>query len=174
ADAAAGAARAPAAIHAPEDAADDADGGAAAPGLRPHPGGAAPPPAAALRRRHVEANKSTRLVLPAMSVSVLIGVVVGAIICYVVGCAPVRTEPAVKERVVTPGERLCLDFMERKNRGDPTANDLLGPALVVPPNPVTEEEGQRLDTEIFLRRDYRIREEHPAGTGRRLLGPAGG
>lgn len=110
-----------------------------------------------------------RFVLPALSISVLVGVAVGAILCYVVGCAPVRTEPTRKARIVTPEEQLCLEFAERKNRGDPRANDLLGPPPVVPATAVTEADAQRLDTEIFLRRDYRIREVRPEGSDGRIV-----
>ena len=53
----------------------------------------------------------TRLALPALSIGALIGVIVGAIICYVAGCAPARTE-VKRARVVTV--RLhCLREMKR-------------------------------------------------------------
>ena len=51
---------------------------------------------------------------------------------------------------------LCYQFRDRKNAGDPTAADLLGPAPVVPATPVSPEEADRLQTEFFLRQDLRL------------------
>ena len=57
---------------------------------------------------------------------------------------------------LTPDERLCNQFLERKNAGDPAAADLLGPAPVVPATPISPEEADRLQTEFFLRQDLQV------------------
>jgi hypothetical protein len=110
-----------------------------------------------------------RLVLPALAISLFLSVALGAVVCYVVGCAPTPPAAPTKARVVTPEEKVCLRFAELKNRGDASANELLGAPPVVPADPVTEAEGQRLDTEVFLRRDYRITDVRPEGTDGRLF-----
>jgi hypothetical protein len=99
-----------------------------------------------------------------------LGVAIGALLCYVVGCAPVPpAAPPAKARVVPPEEKVCLRFAELKNKGDVAANELLGPPPVVPAEAVSEAEGQRLDTEVFLRRDYRITDVRPEGAGGRTF-----
>ncbi len=60
----------------------------------------------------------------------------------------------------TPEERLCAEYIQRKNAGTPAA-ELLGPPPAVPDGPVSREEADRLDTEFFLRQDV-----HFSGVGR--------
>lgn len=104
-----------------------------------------------------------RAVLPAAALSVLAGVAVGLIVCFVAGCnQPVSNAAA---QPLSPEETLCRQFVELKNAGNPEANNLLGPPPVVPATSVSPEEAQRLDTEIFLRRDYRIVEVRRADPG---------
>lgn len=66
----------------------------------------------------------------------------------------------------TPEQRLCVRFLQLKNAGDPAAEKLLGPAPVVPVAPLSPEEAERLQTDLFLRQNFRV-----VGTGRdRLTG----
>jgi hypothetical protein len=64
----------------------------------------------------------------------------------------------------TSDQQLCDEFVRLKNDGDARANDLLGPAPVVPTEPVGEAEADRLDAEIILRRPFRVREARPLPT----------
>jgi hypothetical protein len=64
--------------------------------------------------------------------------------------------PAPPFRPDPEQERLCRRFMELKNQNDPAAGELLGPAPVVPIEPVSSEEVRRLDAEIFLRRNCKV------------------
>ena len=66
----------------------------------------------------------------------------------------------------TPEQRLCVQFLKFKNANDPAADGLLGPTPAVPAAPVTREEAERLQTDFFLRQDFRV-----VGTGRD--GPTG-
>jgi hypothetical protein len=52
--------------------------------------------------------------------------------------------------------KLLRRFMELKNAGDPAANDLLGPAPVVPAAAMSPEEADRLHAEFFLHGDFRV------------------
>jgi hypothetical protein len=56
----------------------------------------------------------------------------------------------------SPELELCRRFIALKNANDPAANDLLGPAPVVPAEPVSPEEADRIHAEFFLRENYRI------------------
>src|SRR5262249_44656552 len=71
----------------------------------------------------------------------------------------------------SPEELLCRQFIDWKNSHDPRADDLLGPAPIVPKDPVSPQEADRLHAEIFLRRDYRVLDVHPESgeTGRIVL-----
>ncbi len=76
---------------------------------------------------------------------------------------PAVAEPAPRDwsqAPETPEERLCAQFMQRKNAGAP-APELLGPPPAVPDGPVSPEEADRLDTEFSLRQDV-----HFSGVGR--------
>ena len=76
---------------------------------------------------------------------------------------PAVAEPAPRDwsqAPETPEERLCAEFMQRKNAGAP-APELLGPPPAVPDGPVSPEEADRLDTEFSLRQDV-----HFSGVGR--------
>jgi hypothetical protein len=61
----------------------------------------------------------------------------------------------------TAEERICVQFLQLKNAGDPAADQLLGPAPAVPAAPVSPEGAERLQTDFFLRQDFRV-----VGTGR--------
>ena len=61
-----------------------------------------------------------------------------------------------------PELALCRQFMELKNAGDPTANNLLTPKPVTPEKPLSPEETERLlDGQLLLRENFRIKEVHP-------------
>jgi hypothetical protein len=64
----------------------------------------------------------------------------------------VATQPAPS----SPELDLCRRFMELKNTGDPAANDLLGPAPVVPAAAVSPAEADQLHAEFFLRGDFQV------------------
>ena len=88
-----------------------------------------------------------------------------AVFLVALGCLAIALE-GCGQRVttVTPmseEEQLVRQFAELKNAGNPRAHDLLGAAAEVPPESVSPEEAQRLDAEIFLRRDYRVKEVRP-------------
>jgi hypothetical protein len=51
---------------------------------------------------------------------------------------------------------LCRQFMALKNDRDAAANDLLGPAPVVPATAVSPEEADQLHAAFFLRGDYQV------------------
>jgi hypothetical protein len=57
-----------------------------------------------------------------------------------------------------PEARLCRQFMELKNAGDPRAHGLLGPLPAVPEGPVPASEADRLDAEFMLHQPFRVRE----------------
>jgi hypothetical protein len=54
--------------------------------------------------------------------------------------------------------RLCQRFAALKNARDASADDLLGPALTVSPQPVTPEEAARLNADAFLRADLVVQD----------------
>jgi hypothetical protein len=65
---------------------------------------------------------------------------------------------------------VCALFVERKNAGDPKADDLLGPAPAVPDHPVSRADADRLETDFFLRQDFTIDHvRHGKSTGQLVL-----
>lgn len=82
----------------------------------------------------------------------VVGIVLAALV--LAGCAvyygTTQKEPASEEL------DLCRRFMALKNRNDPAANDLLGPAPVAPAEPLAPAEADALHTEFFLRGDYQV------------------
>lgn len=93
------------------------------------------------------------------------------LLAFAAGCPSTPatvTAPEVKARTLTEEEeKVCREFIRLKNAKDPAANDLLGPAAVIPDEPVSPEEAQRLQTEAFLRGDYEITDvwSRPATAG---------
>lgn len=71
------------------------------------------------------------------------------------GCESYR-QGAPQQAPSSPELDVCHRFMELKNAGDPAANDLLGPAPVVPAAAVSPEEADRLHAEFFLRGDFQV------------------
>jgi hypothetical protein len=65
----------------------------------------------------------------------------------------------------SPEEQVCRRFMALKNAGDPQAEALLAPRPRVPDTAVSEAEADRLDADIMLHQDYRIRDLVPLGGG---------
>lgn len=57
---------------------------------------------------------------------------------------------------VAGDERVCTQFIQLKNAGDPAAVNLLGPAPAIPDGPVSRIAADRLQADIFLRQDVRI------------------
>lgn len=70
-----------------------------------------------------------------------------------VGC---RQAAAPQKQTNSEELELCRRFMGLKNAHDRAADDLLGPAPVVPAEAVSPEETGRLQAEFFLRGDYRV------------------
>src|SRR5262249_49392120 len=73
---------------------------------------------------------------------------------------------------VSAEERLCQQFANLKNSGSPEAADLLAPPPVVPEEAVSVAEADRLDAELILHGDYRVRGVRPvktAGSAGRFL-----
>jgi hypothetical protein len=83
-------------------------------------------------------------------------VVLVGLLALTSGCTPTPTA-----RVVTAEEQLCTQFAKLKNASDPSAAELLGPTPVVPTDPVTPDEAQRVQTEFFLRGNYQITQVRP-------------
>jgi hypothetical protein len=52
--------------------------------------------------------------------------------------------------------RICKEFRQLKNAGDPAAEALLGRVPAVPDAPVSEEEANRLQTDFFLRQPLEV------------------
>jgi len=65
-------------------------------------------------------------------------------------------DPDWSKAPVTEDERLCADFVKKKNAGDPAAAELLGRTPAVPSEPVSRVEADRLQTDYFLRQDVHI------------------
>jgi hypothetical protein len=57
--------------------------------------------------------------------------------------------------------RVCRQFAEYKNAGDPKADDLLEPAPELPTEPVSAEEADRLDAQLMLRGQFRVKDVRP-------------
>jgi len=76
----------------------------------------------------------------------LVGAVIAGCVAYH-ATKPARTSAELD---------LCRRFMTLKNAGDPGTTDLLGPAPVVPADPLRPEEADLLHAEFFLRDQYRI------------------
>ncbi len=60
-----------------------------------------------------------------------------------------------------PGEDVCRRFMALKNAGDPHADDLLAPRPQVPAEAVSQQEADRIDTELMLRQPLQVRDVRP-------------
>jgi hypothetical protein len=117
----------------------------------------APPPEAPPRR------------FPLAKVAVAVGLLaVGAFAVYHFTRAEAPPEPPSAELLL--GRR----FKELKNAKDEAANDLLGPAPVVPKEPITPEETERLEAEFFLRDNYRVVDVRQESPGRVVLVLEGG
>jgi hypothetical protein len=89
---------------------------------------------------------------------VILGVVL--VLLVLAGCAAYHYS-TTKADQETAELDLCRRFMALKNAGDPAANDLLGPAPVVPADALSPEEADRLHAEFFLRGDYRVESVRP-------------
>src|SRR5262249_15126636 len=87
---------------------------------------------------------------------VLVALVAIAVAAYLIS----RPEPTPNEPASAELD-LCRRFMALKNAHDPVANDLLGPAPVVPAEAVSPEEAARLHAEFFLRDNFRIADVRP-------------
>jgi hypothetical protein len=59
---------------------------------------------------------------------------------------------------------LCRRFMALKNDRDPRADDLLGPAPIVPQEAISPEEAARIDADTFLRAELRVVDVQPSGS----------
>jgi hypothetical protein len=66
-----------------------------------------------------------------------------------------------KEEPTSAELDLCRRFQALKNAHDSAADDLLGPAPVVPTEALSPEEADRLHAEFFLRGDYRVVKVRP-------------
>jgi hypothetical protein len=88
-------------------------------------------------------------------------------------------QAAAPDRTVAPPKpfvgavpSLLVDFRRLKNAGDPAADDLIAPAPALPTTPITEEEAERLDGQLFLRQPFKviqIRQEGAGGAARFVL-----
>jgi hypothetical protein len=85
---------------------------------------------------------------------VVVGVLVGVAIAF--GAFVLEQQKTASE-----GERICKDFIDLKNAGDPKANDLLASTPGPPQEPVTPEEADRLDAQFFLRQNFRVLDVRP-------------
>jgi hypothetical protein len=84
----------------------------------------------------------------------LVGLAVGLVVLLGLGYAWVRYADPVHAQPRSVGRH----FMELKNAGDPRADDLLGPAPVIPDEPVSEAEADRLDAEVLLHGRLQIKD----------------
>jgi hypothetical protein len=80
--------------------------------------------------------------------------------------APGNT-PAAPRPFVGNVPSLLVEFRRLKNAGDPRADDLLAPAPPLPGTPVTEEEAERLDGQLFLRQPFKVIQVREEDTGLR-------
>jgi hypothetical protein len=74
---------------------------------------------------------------------------------------PDPTKPKVQKgkwEVVTADDGVCDSFVRQRKAAEPGANDLLGPAPVVPDRALTADEADSLQAEFFLRDDLWILE----------------
>ena len=110
-------------------------------------------------------------ILPVFLTVLALGLVAGLASLFVsyygndAGSPPIRPAAAPEaadwsQAPATDEERICVQFLQLKNAGDPAADKLLGPAPAVPAAPVSREEAERLQTDFFLRQDFRV-----VGTG---------
>jgi hypothetical protein len=71
------------------------------------------------------------------------------------------------------GQALCEQFAQLKNAGDPAAEDLLGPALAVPQDPIFPEQAEPINADALLRgpglRVVKVRPDRSAPDGHRFL-----
>jgi hypothetical protein len=65
---------------------------------------------------------------------------------------PDPTKPKFQKwEVVTADDRVCDSFMQKRDAGDPGADDLLAAAPGIPGGAVTESEAEAIQTDCFLR-----------------------
>jgi hypothetical protein len=60
---------------------------------------------------------------------------------------------------------LLVDFRRLKNAADAGANDLIAPAPALPATPITEEDAERLDGQLFLRQPFKVTQVREEGKG---------
>jgi hypothetical protein len=82
--------------------------------------------------------------------------------------------PLAPQDADSPEVRLCRQFMDLKNAGDPQADRLLAPAPAVPETAVAPAEADRLDAEVMLRQPFHVQEvgrdaAAPGAAGRFVL-----
>ncbi len=53
---------------------------------------------------------------------------------------------------------VCREFAQRKNDNDALAAELLGPVPVIPVEPVSQEEADRLDADFMLHAEFRVKD----------------
>src|SRR5262245_54465458 len=86
-----------------------------------------------------------------------VAAVLGVLACNVGN----STDPDSRDAARTEEELLCWQFADYKDAHDRRADDLLGAAPVVPAEPVTPEEAERLVAELLLHKsDVRVLEVH--------------
>ena len=94
---------------------------------------------------------------PAALGLVIVGLLVAGAVVYYHGNSSKESSGAELE--------LLRRFKALKNAHDPAANDLLGPAPVVPASAVSPEEADQLHAEFFLRGDYQVVSVQPKTAG---------
>jgi hypothetical protein len=90
-----------------------------------------------------------------VAVAILAAIAVVGYLLYRPRPTPAPAETASEELT------LCHRFMALKDVHDAAANELLGPAPVVPAEPVSPDEANRLHAEFFLHGDYQVASVQP-------------
>lgn len=76
-----------------------------------------------------------------------------------------RDDERNREPVITEEHRLCLRFQSLKNASDPGAMALLDPTPALPSGPVSPEEADHIQADLFLREAARVEGVTPDRTG---------